>query len=101
MTAEEHKAIVTDIMKNISAEGQAAASELLTKLSEDYTQQLTIVEDSTKKVTDYEKANEELRKANMSLFLKVGQAPEDKPEDKPAPDVDPYANLFDENGNLK
>lgn len=105
MTREEHKAAVQSIMAMIAPEHQAAASEALTNLSNDYEQTLTQHETAQSDVQRLTSDNEALRSANMQLFLKVGNTnptvtnpttPEPKDEEPL-----PFADLFDENGGLK
>lgn len=47
--------------------------------------------------------NEQLRKANMKLFLQIGSEPQPAPEPKPQepPTRVPFADLFNEKGELK
>ena len=47
--------------------------------------------------------NEQLRKANMKLFLQIGSEPQPTPEPKPQepPTRVPFADLFNEKGELK
>ena len=47
--------------------------------------------------------NEQLRKANMKLFLQIGSEPQVTPEPKPQepPARVPFADLFNEKGELK
>lgn len=47
--------------------------------------------------------NEQLRKANMKLFLQIGSEPQPAPEPKPQepPARVPFKDLFNEKGELK
>lgn len=47
--------------------------------------------------------NEQLRKANMKLFLQIGSEPQPAPEPKPQepPARVPFSDLFNEKGELK
>lgn len=104
MELAEHKQITTDILQQIPADAQAKISELLTKLTTDYT---SITADMDKAVKTAEKMtlqNEELRQANMNLFLQIGQQPSQQKQNKieeKKEEVDPFKDLFDKNGNLK
>lgn len=105
MTREEHKAAVENIMRMIASEHQAAASEILSGLTTDYEQTLTQQETAQSNVQRLTSDNEALRNANMQLFLKVGNTNPAKPtpttpevkEEEPLP----FADLFDEKGELK
>ena len=58
-------------------------------------------EQATQTITTLEQANENLRQANMSLFLQVGKKPEKDPEPTPEPVKREFKDLFDEKGGLK
>lgn len=106
MTREEHKQAVTQLMGMIASEHQAEASTLLTSLSDGFEQVFTTSENHANDVTKLTKDCEELRKANLKLFLRVGETekevhgkaeePESKPEAKPLP----FSDLFNEKGEL-
>ena len=58
-------------------------------------------EQATQQITSLEQANENLRQANMNLFLQVGKKPEEpKPEDNPQVKRE-FKNLFDDKGGIK
>lgn len=107
MKREEHKELVQKIMAN--AGNQAELSMLLTQLSEDYEKVLTESETATTNVTNLTTDNENLRRVNMELFLKVGHTKQDNPaDDKGGNPTDnggipelTFEKLFDENGGLK
>lgn len=105
MTREEHKAAVQNIMRMIAPEHQAAASEALATLTNDYEQTLTQQETAQSDVQRLTSDNEALRSANMQLFLKVGNTnPTPNPTPTPEPKEEeplPFADLFDEKGELK
>jgi hypothetical protein len=103
MKPEEHTAIIQRIRASLNDE--AAVTELLTTLSEDYGSVTTEV-NTTKQTADQLKAdNDKLRECNMKLFLKVGNpAPENNNgsgqqgnENKKLS----FDALFDEKGKLK
>ena len=109
MTREEHKKAVNQLLGMIAAEHQAAASELLTNLSDDFNTTQNEIETANGNVQSLTKDNEALRAANMKLFLRVGETDkqihgQDKPnpshgkteEDKPLP----FDDLFNEKGEL-
>lgn len=105
MTRDEHKTIVNSLLGMIAPEHQAAASESLTQLSDDYDQTLTGWENDQNTVTTLTENNEKLRKVNADLFLRVGTQPAKK-DPTPAEDEDeipniPFSDLFDEKGELK
>lgn len=72
MTRDEHKNIVNQLLGMATPEQQAAASELLTQLTDDYEQTLTNCETLTTNNATLTDNNEKLRKVNADLFLKVG-----------------------------
>ena len=109
MTRDEHKNAVNQLLSMVTPEQQAAASELLTTLSDDYEQTLTNVETLTTRNETLTTNNETLREVNAKLFLKVGQTEKDN-HDNPGqgkggegnePPTLNYEDLFDEKGALK
>lgn len=81
------------------ADRRTMLSELQEHVTADY-DQLETLTNSNKQLTD---DNENLRKSNLQLFLKIGS--KNKPEEtgletEPEKDLK-YENLFDENGGLK
>ena len=61
-------------------------------------------EQATQQITTLEQANENLRQANMNLFLQVGQQTQKTTENKGTetpPAKREFKNLFDEKGGLK
>ena len=106
MKREEHKDLVKKIMENAGNQGEL--SLLLTQLSEDYEKVLTESESAVATVATLGADNENLRRVNMELFLKVGhEKPKDNPTDnggKTAPETPSneltFEKLFDENGGL-
>jgi FtsZ-binding cell division protein ZapB len=99
MKPEEFNAKTKEIAESLG--DQAKVSTILAELIEDYN---AVSAESTTAKTTAERLtadNEKLRQANMNLFLKVGET---KPSEDKKPPVDTtpkYADLFDENGNLK
>lgn len=105
MTRDEHNAAIQNIMRMIAPEHQAAASEALSALTSDYNDTLTARETAENNARNLTTDNEALRKANMQLFLKVGNTPSPGdthtnpvPKEEPIPSFD---ELFDTNGGLK
>lgn len=106
MTREEHKQAITQLMGMIASEHQADASTLLTNISDGFEQVFTSSENNANDVKKLTDDCENLRKANMKLFLRVGETekevhgkveqPETKSEDKPLP----FSDLFNEKGEL-
>lgn len=72
MTRDEHKQIVTDMLKLVTPENQASASEMLAKLTTDYEETLTGLETANASVTKLTSDFENLRRVNADLFLQVG-----------------------------
>lgn len=106
MTRDEHKAAIQKLLGMVAPDHQAAASEMLTQLSEDYEQTLTTSEQAAANVQTLTANNETLREVNARLFLKVGsvEKPKDKPTpepDKPCGEIPTFESLFNEKGELK
>jgi hypothetical protein len=107
LTNEEHTQIIQQIATNLG--DQARVTELLTQLSDDYTETTAKLTDYDTRVPQLEQDMESLRSANMKLFLKVGAeikdptppTPPTPPIEKGEEDKDPIANLFNEKGELK
>lgn len=103
MTFEEHTKLIQDIRLNLTDE--AKVTEALTKLSEDYGATLKTVETEKTTAATLTKTNEDLRKCNMELFLKVG-SPTPANTTKPGQtdtgeQKKSFESLFDEKGKLK
>ncbi len=103
MTREEHKAFVNQLLGMVASEHQATASQILTNLTEDYEQTLATSETRATEVQNLTANNEELRKVNTQLFLKVGHSipqqenpAHEQPEEKPMA----FSELFNEKGEL-
>ena len=101
MKPEDHKAAMKLILEN--AKNAAEVSDLLAQLTEDNLKLENDYAVTVEQKTRLEKDNEQLRAANMRLFLKVGEpetvsekTPEDEEQVKPD-----FSALFDEQGNLK
>lgn len=103
MTREEHKNIVNQLLGMVAAEHQANASQLLTNLSEDYDETLATSENRANEVQTLTANNENLRRVNTDLFLKVGHSiPK---QENPAPEQQQekpmaFSELFNEKGEL-
>ena len=106
MKRSEHKSIVQELLGMVASDHQARASELLTTLSDDYDQTLTASEQAATNVQNLTNDNENLRKANMKLFLRVGETEkethkeEDKSDETDEAKPIPFESLFNEKGEL-
>ncbi len=108
MTRDEHKNAVNQLLGMIAAEHQAAASELLTNLSDGFNTTLNDLETANGNVQSLTGDNEALRKANMKLFLRVGETDKEihKKQDNPSHDKNEendtlrFEALFNEKGEL-
>lgn len=96
MTRDEFNAALREIG---TCEDETQRRELLAQLEEnagaDYENHAAVTAERDQLRTD----NEELRSANMKLFLRIGdhkEPPKDTPKDTPK-----YADLFNEKGELK
>lgn len=108
MTRDEHKAAIQSLHGMIASEHVAEASELLTRLSDDYGATLTSSEQAAANVTRLTEENDKLLKANGRLFMQVGQTKQEThKDDKPGNDEGKeeqklsFDDLFDEKGELK
>ena len=108
MTRDEHKNIVNQLLAMATPEQQAAASDLLTQLTDDYEQTLTNNEQLTANNQTLTTNNETLRQVNAKLFLKVGETDKNisHKNDNPGQGNDGDENaltfeaLFNEKGDL-
>lgn len=107
MTRDEHRAAIQQLHGMIAPEHVAAASALLTNLSDDYGATLTTSEQATANVTRLTEENDKLLKANGRLFMQVGQTKqeshkEDKPEQKEEQEENKltFEALFNKEGEL-
>ena len=80
------------------AERRELIAQLIDDAGADYDNHASVTAERDQLLQD----NENLRAANMKLFLRVGDhdEPEDKPGDKPKEKLK-FENLFDEKGGLK
>lgn len=108
MTRDEHTAVIQQLRGMIANEHVAAASEILTNLSNDYGATLTTSEAAAADVTRLTSENDALLKANGRLFMQVGQTKKETHEDKPGNNDNEqeepkltFEALFDEKGELK
>ncbi len=89
-----------------TCEDEAQRRELLTQLQEEAEKDYDEHETLRTANADLTKANEDLRSANMKLFLRMGEhkTPEEiarsKGADTPEEKLE-FKNLFDEKGNIK
>lgn len=104
MTREEHKNIVNQLLGMATPENQATASELLTRLTDDYEETLTAHETASASVATLTANNETLRKVNADLFLRVGVGKPQDPAQEPhkeEPETElTFEKLFNEKGEL-
>ena len=106
MKREEHKSKLNDLLKLVTPENQASASEILTGLSEDYEQVLTESETAANRVSELTANNETLRAVNAKLFLKVGATDKETPHTETtdnkieSENKITFDNLFNEKGEL-
>lgn len=106
MKREEHKTKLNELLKLVTPENQASASEILTGLSEDYEQLLSESESASERVSELTANNETLRAVNAKLFLKVGATDKESPHTETTePQVESeniitFDKLFDEKGEL-
>ncbi len=106
MTREEHKTAINQLMGMIASEHQAAASTLLTSLTDGFEGIVTASETSANDLRKLTEDNENLRKANMKLFLRVGETEKEVHKQDPKPEVKleekqlPFSDLFNEKGEL-
>ena len=103
MTKAEFNAAVKSILDNLS--DQAAASESLTKLYDAFSEVSANNEQLNSTNTQLETDNENLRKANLRLFSRLGEqnvSDKEKEEDKEE-ETKPmkFEDLFNEKGELK
>lgn len=108
MDLSAHNEITAQLLGMVTPENQAKASELLTSLTEDYSEVSTNIEAQTKSIADLKANNETLRDVNAKLFLKVGSSEPPKPSPITSPDNEEavmerksFDDLFTENGELK
>lgn len=95
----------SEMLERIQTIGQAETVEemrsLLATFQTDLEPQFDGFETATQQITTLEQANENLRQANMNLFLQVGKKPEkEEPTPEPAKKRE-FKDLFDEKGGLK
>lgn len=107
MKREDHKTKLNELLKLVTPENQASATEILTGLSEDYEQVLTESETAASRVSELTANNETLRAVNAKLFLKVGATDKETPhpETEQQTPVESenkitFDNLFNEKGEL-
>lgn len=100
MTKQEMIAAIQGIG---TCEDDIERRNLLANLQEGLTEDYDSLENVTNERDTLLNDNEDLRKANMQLFLKVGQAdsPDDIPHEKEEPKKRNFEDLFDEKGGVK
>ena len=106
MERSEHTNLIHQLNGFINPEHVADASEILTRLSEDYETVLTEQETLTNTNNELTERNNRLRDVNGELMLKVGVPKEQAKETKSQTQTNnenklSYDDLFDEKGSLK
>jgi hypothetical protein len=105
LKVEEHENYINDLTNLLTVEGvdSAKVSTILQGLRENYTEVSTSFNDTTKKMTDFTKLNEDLRNANMMLLSKLGSQnsgtkphEEHKEEHKETPNEETKAMTLEE-----
>lgn len=106
MNRSEFKGLVTELMGMVANEHQARASEILTNLNDGFEATVTASEQAATNVQNLTADNENLRKANMKLFLRVGETEKETHKDEDKSDHSeevkpvPFETLFNEKGEL-
>ena len=97
MDRNTHASLLAAILAG--RDDQAAVSDNLTVLSEDYAGMLADLELTKAENANLKNRNQALTEQNMKLFLKVGNVPEPEPELEP--ETRTFESLFDEKGRLR
>lgn len=92
MDLNEFKTLTGKILSNL--QDQALVSELLTTITDDYTQQITSQENLHNQVSKYEDHIKSLQNTNMNLFLKVSNAQTNDDTTKEALDPPSFDDLL-------
>lgn len=109
MDLSKHKDITNQLLSMVTPENQATACELLTQLSEDYSETTATLTAHAENIETLTKNNETLREVNAKLFLKVGSSEpvpnvpnpsEPVPEGSETQEIPTYDSLFNEKGEL-
>ena len=103
MERSEHKKLLQDLLKTVAPESQANATEIMTKLSEDYEEVISKSESFEAKNIELLERNEKLREVNSDLFLKGGkkiETPTEKDIEEEQVDIPKFEDLFNEKGEL-
>ena len=100
MTKEE---MIAAIQQVGTCENDTERLTLLSDLQEGLTTDYDSLEAITNERDSLKNDNEDLRKANMKLFLKVGQkdASDDLPQKEEPKDKRKFEDLFDKKGGIK
>lgn len=100
MTLDELKKTTAEILSSAGNVGKM--SELLTGITDGYGEQVSQASELATEVETLKAENEELKQANMKLFLRVGETQEKEDNNDELAEEEPpsFENLFDENGNL-
>lgn len=97
-----HKTLINQILA--STGDQAAQSDLLAQLADDYTVVTAQLIQASSKVSEQAKENDKLKETNLSLFMRIpaaGPAAAGKPDQKEPEQID-YSDFIDPaTGELK
>jgi len=100
MLTEKFREAMTKIITNVGNQGEL--STITAELITDYEGVTNTVKQHEDQIKQLETDNENLRKANLALFLKIGEPPKgEKPEAKEEKELPPLDSYFDEYGNIK
>ena len=100
MEAAQFREAMTKIITNVGNQGEL--STITAELITDYESVINAGVQHQSQIKQLEIDNENLRKANLALFLKIGEPPkaDEKPEAKEK-ELPPIESYFDEYGNIK
>lgn len=102
MTIEEFNSSALSILSNLDNQGEVSTT--LNTLQQEYSNISATNKELNDKITQLEKDRENLRDANMKLFLQVGnKSTENNNNDKSTNENDKlsFDDLFDEKGEIK
>lgn len=112
MTIDEHNAIINEIAQNPS--DQARVTDLLQQLRTDYAETAATLNSNSETINSITSERDNLRSANMKLFVQLGSEPITNPNSTPIDNPTPneptnnedevkakYDALFNEEGELK
>ena len=101
LSRDEHSTILNQLREMVGEEHTADATQILTRLSENFNETETALNSANENVEKFKGDNEKLRAVNADLFLKVGGAKvEDNNPNKTDEEKLPFDALFNEKGEL-